>query len=89
MEISLQTLGALIVTPIFAAIAALFWQLIKQYQARLEDRDRQIVELTKALDQYREGTLPALHSVQNSQERLADVFEALVAKGMKGKEVDE
>lgn len=76
---------AFIITPLLSALGTLFWLVIREKDRRLEDKEAQMKRLQDSIDSYRDDTLPALESIQESQKRLADLFESFEQSAASGR----
>lgn len=68
---------AFILTPLLSALGTLFWLVIREKDRRLEDKENQMKRLQDSVDNYRDATLPALDSIQQSLKQLADLIEGI------------
>lgn len=76
---------AFILTPLLGALGTLFGLVIREKDRRLEDKEAQMKRLQESVDSYRDATIPALDSIQQSQHQLANLIENIERNSATGR----
>lgn len=77
MELSIQALFTLILTPILTATATLFTLYARTQNARLNDRNAIIEEQRDRIKRYDDEILPAIRSNERALNHLVDLYERM------------